>query len=347
MLKKYWNLFYRKYLEPFDPYGLLLQKSLKVSISVSVCAFFVVVILKKPQDIATWPILASLFVSQMYLGETIKQRIFTQVIGAIIGAIAVFVASWFSQYFLIYLSIMMFCTLIAFYFLRYGLDKFLPALFIVLLVLFAGGQKTIEFTIVWHRVIGFVLGALWAIIIANIIYPYNPKKILERSIKLTFEKLGFYLTVVINNSLRGNFQRVQIFELKNYILETLQDSRKIAAKHGNEWQKNILLMQTRMFAELVALGDLLTKPNSEYTLDILGVAVNDFHEIAKCIKNLPDNFCGEFYNNFNAHTDRIKKTLSLEVSGQLILGDFDSLQFLLRDLQATITAIYEFKKLAA
>lgn len=330
MLKKYLNA--------------TIKSSLKTTLSVSITAFLAMQIFKLPSTIIIWPIMASFFVPQMFRGNTKKICIFTQVIGVISSITAIIIASLLSTNFYAYLIFILILSFITFRLLKYGLNIFFPALAITIFALFAGGTPITINTIAIERGLWFLAGSLFAILITHSIWPYDQKKITNSAIKSLFDDIGNFLHTIINTALCGNFNRSRLFEIKHKIIQNLEITRALISTNKDSFLQSIFAKQQRIFTFVVALSDLLCKPNSEYTVESIGKINNNLKAIADSIISMkktlenPKVFlenhskkCNEWYIPIKEHLDQVL-IIAEQNCNTPMKYDTKCLDFLLRKL---------------
>jgi hypothetical protein len=320
------------------------KNSLKITLCVSITAFFAMQIFKLPSTIITWPIMASFFVPQMFRGDTRKNRIITQMIGATLSIIAITIASLLSINFYAYLIFMLILSFITFKLLKYGLNIFFPALVITIFALFAGGMPITENAIAIERGLWFLAGSLFAILITNTIWPYDQKKATNTAVKSLFDDIGNFLHTIINTALCGNFNRSRLFEIKYKIIQNLEETRALISTNKDLFLQSTFATQQRIFIFVVALSDLLCKPNSEYTVESIGKINNNLKAMADSIINMKkiiaiqqlpleshSQKCSEWYGPIKEHLKQVSAIAEQQCNIPMKY-DVKCLGFLLRKL---------------
>ena len=338
MLQKYLHSWWQRHLGSIDPFGLQLKQAIKTSL-ISGASILLMILLHLPRIDALWPVLACILIAQMYRGDTIKQRISTQLIGGIIAAIMVFISALAGTIFILYFLIMAIATLITFYLMKYGNNIFLPAIFILLMILFSGGIPATDFTHAVYRLLAVLISTLWAILISNILWPFAPRKLLQKSQQKIFRDIGKYLKFVIEDSARGNLQRLRRYELKNSALQEIKNCYALTNKYGTPKNKQLLKQQRRLFAQIAALSDLFSKPNSEFILDTLESITPGIDNLATHMTTMT-RINKEILRTLAEQINSLEKFAQARQDEFLFYSDIKCLSYLLTRLQQTLDNIY-------
>ncbi len=334
-LFKYLHLWWQKHIEKVDPFNLQFKLAAKTTISCS-GLFLAAIFLKLPYAQIVWLLLANLFVMMMYLGDSVKQRIMTQIIGTLISIVIVYIGSLVGAFFVLYLLLMLAGAFITFYLLKYGLPIFVPALLILILLLFSLGIPAANISGANLRVFDIFIGSAWAILVANLIWPYRPRKLLQKYSQKTFRDIAAYLRFVVNDSVRGNIQRIKRYQLKSDIIQSLAEYRKLIEIYGTEVTLNRFRRQSRIFMQIAALSDVFIKPNSEYTLDILTEFMGAFNAVEHniCVGIVKADLAEIF-----AQFEPLKKYITDSHYESLVVKDIKCIALLLEELHGTLADI--------
>lgn len=338
MIKKYFYLFWHRHIEPIDPFNLQFKQAVKTSIATSISALIAFQIQKLPVQNGIWLMMGGFFIMQMYVGDSYKERFFTQLIFSIVATVMLLISSVSSQYFILFCLLMIISTYTAFYVINYHPGFFRPILFILILILFGGYRLSADITSSWHQIIYFLIGGACAIIIANTLWPFRLIKILPQNSQKVFRDLSAYIQFVLDDSVCGNIHHLRRYKLKNTALKTIQNSRKLIIKYGKEQDREILRQQGKLFMQIAALSDLLNKPATEHTLEILENAVIEFDifsaDIAQAIKKPNKGMLLKIYMQI----DGLKKIIKQNYKNSA-LYDFKCIIYLLEELYGTLSII--------
>ncbi len=149
---------------------------------------------------------------------------------------------------------------------RFGQEVFVTAFLVLMLILLGGSiHTTFEGAVI--RTINTLLAAIGAILVSNLIWPYRPQQYLRQNLRKGLNSLSQYIKFILDDSLRGNYHRHLCYEKKNKILHVIQTSHKLANKYATKHEQQLQELLEQLFTEIVALGDILNKPISEYSLD--------------------------------------------------------------------------------
>ena len=334
-LIKYLHLWWQKHIEKVDPFNLQFKQAAKTSISCSLL-LLAAIILKLPYAQIVWLLLVNLFVMMMYLGDSVKQRILTQIIGTIVSIAIVYIGSLVGAFFVLYLVLMLIGAFVTFYLLQYGLPLFVPALLILILLLFSLGIPVANIHGANQRVLDIFIGSVWAILVANLIWPYRPRQLLRKYSQKTFRDIAAYLRFVVNDSVRGNIQRIKRYQLKSDIIQNLANYRKLIKIYGTEATLNRFRRQSRIFMQIAALSDVFIKPNSECTLDILTEFMGAFNAVEHniCVGIVKADLADIF-----VQFEPLKKYLTDAHYESLVVKDIKCMTLLLEELHETLADI--------
>ena len=277
MVKKYIQFIFQKYVEPIDPLNIQLIRAFKVLVAV---LLGIVVIVTFNVSHPLWIFITTMFVPQMYSGQTKKSCFVNQLIGAGITLVGIMISIYlglFSIWFAVFISCY---TFTAFYIRKYKESSYNRLALLSLIIILISGSVSASSLNFLQNFINVFLGIIISILVSNFLWSFNSYDLLKKKIKKGPFYVSSYVRFVFDDSLRGNFHRLRRYEKKTQILQFIESSyklKKIQVSDGSneEIDKNFLHYQEQLFIEVIALSDLLNKPNSEYTLDLIMTELDD------------------------------------------------------------------------
>jgi uncharacterized membrane protein YccC len=336
-LLQYLRLYWKKYISPVDPFNDQLKLALKSCLAAIICMASIFYF-KIPQGL--WLTFSTVFVMMMYIGETRKKRFLVQFIGGTTGALGAFIGALIGVYFYPYLMWMIACVFIAFYIIKYGAYLGLPAALCLFLILMSSNSH-VNLAANLHRLINLEAGVLLAILLSNLIWPYRPRKHLQSNLKANTEYIRHYLKLVINDALRGNFHRLEQFKLKRQTLQSLYQARLLNKHYHFPSEYFILQQQGHLFNQTAAISDVLSKPNTEYFLDIITPKLEQLSLLLPDAIRTPDV---STLKQLKQITESFKNIIEKLKNRPLAITDAQSLYYLLTQMNKTLPLLLEGKK---
>ena len=327
-MNSYLHLYFKKYIEKPDPFCLQLMLAIRCFIATSLTSA-AVFYYRLPQGM--WLVFSTVFVMMMFRGQTYKRRFLTALIGGLSMAFLTFISAAFAQSFLMYFLLMTACVFAIFFLGKWGPDIGLPAALSFFLILMSANKPAL-LPEAFQRLEWAMLGTLLAFIFTALLWPYRPKKLRKQLITLTFDRLKRLLVHTTNEALCGNYHRLKQYTLKQDTLELLQQSQNLIQHYPDPQALMLINFQVKLFAQIIMLSELLSRPNAEYMLDVITPELKKLSAIADKINRITKT---KLRKDFEDILKSLESAIAQNSGRSLIVQDMKAFAYILEQLRDT------------
>ncbi|OGT32028.1 MAG: hypothetical protein A3E87_10795 [Gammaproteobacteria bacterium RIFCSPHIGHO2_12_FULL_35_23] len=245
------------YVDVIDPQLLQIQHAFKTIIILALSVAYVLIL--KPQQ-PLWLIIVGVFVMQAFLGDSLRYRIYRLLIISFISVVGVFLFTLLNKFFWAYLLCLAMAGYITFYIRQYGLTITITSTFTLFLFILTNGKDG-SLLLALERLESSSISALFAIIVALIIFPYRPKKLLFKTLDSNVVMLKKYLDGVFLDFLWGQEGNIQSLHYKNRVNTRLKQARSLLLIYPVEEFRLRFERQFILFSQIVALKNVFSNPS--------------------------------------------------------------------------------------